>query len=196
MARGSGRWTELTLDGLNKLMLLVEERLFPGDELAAAMAAAAVAAGGGGDGGGGGGGAAAAGLEASDPAAAAAAAGGGSEAAGHDGKGAAKKKPDLGGLSGMEGRWGEDGTAAGSLTHLVECMLEVRRKKKGFQCPLPSVRARADRPPGRRCPLLPAPYQKLHPEMFGCVLVGLAPRSRCSLPCMPPLLTVSGMGGK
>lgn len=30
------------------------------------------------------------------------------------------------GLSDAEGGWGEDGTSAGSLSHLVECMLEVR----------------------------------------------------------------------
>ena len=72
-------------------MLLVEERLFPGDELAAAMTAGS---GGGIGGSGSGGGDAAVGRKSAQEA---------------------------------EGGWGEDGTAAGSLSHLVDCMLEVRR---------------------------------------------------------------------
>lgn len=100
-------------------MLLVEERLFPGDELAAAMAAAVVAAAG--DSGGG-----AAGLEASGPGTAEVGEGG--SVARKEGNDAARKSLLLKGLglSDMEGGWGEDGTTAGSLTHLVECMLEVR----------------------------------------------------------------------
>lgn len=100
VARGSGPWTELTLDGLNKLMLLVEERLFPGDELAAAMVAAAAS---GGDG------------------EAGTATGGEGVSGGKEGGDAAKNSP----VFETEGGWGEDGTAAGSLSHLVECMLEV-----------------------------------------------------------------------
>lgn len=92
VARGSGTWTELTLDGLNKLMLLVEERLFPGDELAAAMAA------------GGSGGVAGA------PGVVRAEAGAGEHSSA---------------IIETEGGWGEDGTAAGALSHLVECILEV-----------------------------------------------------------------------
>lgn len=114
VARGSGRWTELTLDGLNKLMLLVEERLFPGDELAAAMAAAAAAA------------TVAAGGDSHQE-------NGGGEAGGLGVVGGAAEghRPALGSSGGqssfdMEGSWGEDETAAGSLSHLVECMLEVR----------------------------------------------------------------------
>ena len=106
-------------------MLLVEERLFPGDELAAAMAAAVVAAAGDGTG--------AAGLEASAPAVAAVAAEGGGDAAGKDGKDSARNSLLLGGfgLSDTEGGWGEDGTTAGSLSHLVECMLEVQKERGG-----------------------------------------------------------------
>ncbi|CBN78887.1 conserved unknown protein [Ectocarpus siliculosus] len=114
VARGSGRWTELTLDGLNKLMLLVEERLFPGDELAAAMAAAAAAT-------------VAAGGDSHQE-------NGGGEAGGLEVAGGAAEghHPALGSSGGqssfdMEGSWGEDGTAAGSLSHLVECMLEIVR---------------------------------------------------------------------
>lgn len=93
-------------------MLLVEERLFPGDELAAAMAAAAAAVAAGGDshqesGGGEAGGLGVAGGAAAEGRPARASSGGGSS-------------------FDMEGSWGEDGTAAGSLSHLVECMLEVR----------------------------------------------------------------------
>ncbi|CAM9595051.1 unnamed protein product, partial [Ectocarpus sp. 13 AM-2016] len=132
VARGSGRWTELTLDGLNKLMLLVEERLFPGDELAAAMAAAAaatVAAGGDSHQENGGGEAGGLGV-----------AGGPTE--GH--------RPALGSSGGqssfdMEGSWGEDGTAAGSLSHLVECMLEIVRGLRSMLSnePLPATGHRA-----------------------------------------------------
>lgn len=99
VARGSGKWTELTLDGLNKLMLLVEERLFPGDELAAAMMAATAA--------------------------------GGSEDAGTPGSTSTDASPEGGNSnrssprSEPEGGWGEDSSAARSLSHLVECILEV-----------------------------------------------------------------------
>ncbi|CAM9336477.1 unnamed protein product, partial [Ectocarpus fasciculatus] len=132
VARGSGRWTELTLDGLNKLMLLVEERLFPGDELAAAMAAAAAAVASGGDshqenGGGG---------EA-----------GGLGVAGGAADGHRPARGPSGGESSfdMEGSWGEDGTTAGSLSHLVECMLEIVRGLRSMLSsePLPATGHRA-----------------------------------------------------
>lgn len=102
VARGSGRWTELTLDGLNKLMLLVEERLFPGEELAAAMAAATVG-------------------DTLAPTAAAAATSGPGVPGAREGDVARASSVS----SEMEGGWGEDGTTAGALSHLVECMLEV-----------------------------------------------------------------------
>ena len=79
VARGSARWSKVTLDDLNNLMMVVEERLFPGYELAAAMTATVLAAGGDGSG-------RAADLEASDPASAAE----GCVEAGKEGKGAAK----------------------------------------------------------------------------------------------------------
>lgn len=115
-------------------MLLVEERLFPGDELAAAMSAAAAAA-----------------AASSATATAAAAVGGGDgdgqatadttttpttaaaavvvpEGAGEGGRRLSLSSP--GELSSdMEGGWGEDGTTAGSLSHLVECMLEVSERE-------------------------------------------------------------------
>lgn len=99
VARGSGRWSELTLDGLNKLMLLVEERLFPGEELAAAMAAATVG-------------------DTLAPTAATAVT---------SGPGVSGDVPRASPVSSdMEGGWGEDGTTAGALSHLMDCMLEVR----------------------------------------------------------------------
>lgn len=110
MSRGSGKWTELTLDGLNKLMMLVEERLFPGDELAAAMSAAV---------GGGSGGAEVTKANALDDGVSGLAGAGGG-----GGGGGGRSKPPL---PELEGSWGEDGTAAGALNFLVECMLEVRR---------------------------------------------------------------------
>ncbi|CAB1115756.1 unnamed protein product [Ectocarpus sp. CCAP 1310/34] len=131
VARGSGRWTELTLDGLNKLMLLVEERLFPGDELAAAMAAAAATVAAGGD---------------------SHQENGGGEAGGLGVAGGAEEgnRPVLGSSGGqssfdMEGSWGEDGTAAGSLSHLVECMLEIVRGLRSMLSnePLPATGHRA-----------------------------------------------------
>lgn len=106
-------------------MLLVEERLFPGDELAAAMAAAVAAAGVGDSSGG------AFGLDGTGGLASGAAGGGVAAAAERDGgqdrRDSTARKPSLGGLSDTEGGWGEDGTAAGSLSHLVECMLEVSK---------------------------------------------------------------------
>lgn len=111
VARGSGRWTELTLDGLNKLMILVEERLFPGDELAAAMASAAAAA-------------VAAGSTTSATDNDGANSGDATSGIEKDGRGSPTTTKAL--MSEMEGGWGEDGTASGSLSHLVECMLEVR----------------------------------------------------------------------
>lgn len=107
-------------------MLLVEERLFPGDELAAAMsaaaaaaaAAAATAAAGGSDGDG----------QAADTTTPAPE--GGKEAGGQRGR----RSSSPGELSDMEGGWGEDGTTKGSLSHLVECMLEVRGREKKEGC--------------------------------------------------------------
>lgn len=83
-------------------MLLVEERLFPGDELAAAMVAVAAA-----DVNGNGNGSVEAGEE--------------GVSGGSKGGDSAKSSP----VVETEGGWGEDGTASGSLSHLVECMLEV-----------------------------------------------------------------------
>lgn len=102
VARGSGTWTELTLDGLNKLMLLVEERLFPGEELAAAMASTAVVGGGNGD-------------VAGAPGFASAGAAAGERA------GSERGSP----VCEAGGGLGEDGAAARALSHLVECILEV-----------------------------------------------------------------------
>ena len=112
VARGSGRWTELTLDGLNKLMLLVEERLFPGEELAAAMAAAV--------------GGNVFGPAASVPFPEKRVAGGASGA--QEGAGSVSRVSPA--SAEMEGGWGENGTSSGALSHLVECMLEVN--KGGF----------------------------------------------------------------
>ncbi|CAM9507607.1 unnamed protein product, partial [Ectocarpus sp. 8 AP-2014] len=109
-----------------------EERLFPGDELAAAMAAAAAAT-------------VAAGGDSHQE-------NGGGEAGGLGvvGCAAEEHRPALGSSGGqssfdMEGSWGEDGTAAGSLSHLVECMLEIVRGLRSMLSnePLPATGHRA-----------------------------------------------------
>lgn len=89
-------------------MLLVEERLFPGEELAAVMMAATV----GGESGG-------SGTDATSTTT------GEDKQRGGRGRGAGGDTESKSLRAEKEGGWGEDGTAAGSLSHLVECMLEV-----------------------------------------------------------------------